>query len=100
MFFNFALQCAIRRAQVKQDGLELNGTHLLVVYVDDVNVLGGSVHTVKKNAEALIMARRETELEVSADKTNYMVTCRDQNAGRNKNIQTDNSFERIEQFLC
>jgi len=80
--------------------LELNGTHLLVVYVDDVNVLGGSVHTVKKNAEALIMARRETELEVSADKTNYMVTCRDQNAGRNKNIQTDNSFERIEQFLC
>ena len=52
LFFNFALEYAIRRVQVNQDGLKLSGTHQLLVYVDDVNVLGGSVHTIKKNTEA------------------------------------------------
>jgi hypothetical protein len=40
-----------------------------MVYADDVNILGGSVHTVKENAEALIMASKETGLEVNGDKT-------------------------------
>jgi hypothetical protein len=39
MLFNVALQYAIRRDQVNQDGLKLNGTHHLLVYVDDVNIL-------------------------------------------------------------
>jgi hypothetical protein len=39
--------------------LKLNGTHQLLVYADYVNILGGSVYIVKKNAEALIVARRE-----------------------------------------
>jgi len=46
LFFNFALECTIRRVQVNQDGLKLNGTHQLLVYIDDVNILGGSVHTI------------------------------------------------------
>jgi hypothetical protein len=46
--FNFALEYAIRRIEVNQDGLKLNGTHQLLVYADDVNILGGSVHTTKK----------------------------------------------------
>jgi hypothetical protein len=46
----------IRRVQVNQDGLKLNGTHQLLVYADDVNILGGSAHAVKENAEALIVA--------------------------------------------
>jgi len=41
--------------QVNQDGLKLNGTHQLVVYADYVTILGGSVHTVKGKAEALIV---------------------------------------------
>ena len=45
-----ALEYAIRRVQVNQDGLKLNGTHQLLAYADDVNILGGSAHTVKKNA--------------------------------------------------
>ena len=53
--------------------MKLNGTHQLLVYADDVNILGGSIHTVKENAEALVAATRETGLEVSADKTKYMV---------------------------
>jgi len=63
-------------------GLKLNGTHQLLAYADDVNILAGSTHTVKENAEALVAATREIGLEVSADKTKYMVMSRDQNAGR------------------
>ena len=81
MLFIFALEYAIRRVQVNQDGLILNGTHQLLVYADDVNTLGGSVHTIKKSAEALIVVSKETELEVNADKTKYIILSRDQNAG-------------------
>ena len=52
LLFNSALEYAIRRVQVNQDGLKLNGTHQLMAYADNVNILGGSVDTVKKNAEA------------------------------------------------
>ena len=48
LLFTFALEYAIRRVQVNQDGLKLNDTHHLLVYADDVNILGGSVHTVKE----------------------------------------------------
>ena len=58
--------------------MKLNGTHQLLAYADDVNILVGSVHTVKENAEVLIVARREIGLEVNADKTKYMVMSRDQ----------------------
>ena len=64
-----------------QAGLKLNGTHQLMVYADDVNILGGSVHTTKRNTEALVLASKENGLEAHADRTKYMVMSRDQNAG-------------------
>ena len=96
---NFVLDYAIRRVQVNQDGLKLNGTHQLLVYADDVNILGGGVLTIKKNAEASVVASKETGLEVNADKTKYMVMSRDQDAGRSHSRKTDSSFfERVEEF--
>jgi len=98
LLLNFALEHAIRRVQVNQDVLKLNGTHQLLVCADDVNVLRGSGYTIK-NAEALIVAIKETGLEVNADKTKYMVMSRDQNAGRSHNIKIDNNaLEWVEQF--
>ena len=60
--------------------MKLNGTHQLLAYADDVNILGGSIHTLKENAEDLVAATRETGLEVNADKSKYKVMSRDQNA--------------------
>ena len=53
--------------------MKLNGTHQLLVYADEVNIMGRSIHTVKENAEALAVASKEIRLEVNADKTMYMV---------------------------
>jgi len=51
-------------------------------YADDVNTMGRNLnqHTIKKNAEALVVASKESRLEVNADTTKYMVMSRDQNA--------------------
>jgi hypothetical protein len=68
LLFNLALEYAIRRVQANQECLKVNGTHQLLVYVDDVNILGGSIHTVRKNTEALLITSKETGLEVNADK--------------------------------
>jgi len=97
LLLNFALQYATRRVNVIQDGLKLNGTHQLLVYADDVNILGGSIHTIMENAEALIVASKEIGLEVNADKTGYMVMSQDQNVGQSHSMKTDNrSFEMVE----
>jgi len=99
LLFNFALEYAIRMVQVNQDGLKLNGTHQILTYADDVNILGGSIHILKENAESLVAASREIGLEVSADKTKYLVMSRDWNTGRNHSVRIYNStFERVEEF--
>ena len=99
LLFNFAMEYAIKRVQVNQDGLKLNGMHQLLAYVDDVKILGGRAHSVKENAEALLVATKEIGLEVIAEKTKYMVVSRNRNAGRDHSVKIDNSsIESVEEF--
>jgi hypothetical protein len=86
-FFNLALEYAIRKVRANQEGLKLNDMHKFLVYAEDVNILGGSISTIKKNTEALVVSSKEIGLEVNAEKTKYMVMTRDQNAGQNHNIK-------------
>jgi sorting nexin-29 len=89
----------IRRVHVNQDGLKLNGTHQLLVYADEVNILGGSIQTIKESTQALVVTNKENGLEVNGDKSKYIVMSRDQNAGQSHNMKIDNScFERLEEF--
>jgi hypothetical protein len=61
--------------------------------------LGGSIHTIRKNTEALLITSDETGLEVNAEKTKYRVMSQDQKAGQNGYIQIGNeSFKTVEQF--
>jgi hypothetical protein len=53
------LEYAIRRVQANKEGLKLNGTHQLLLYAGDVNILGGSVHAIKKNTEASVVASKD-----------------------------------------
>jgi len=99
LFSNFDSEHAIKKVQVNQDDLKLNGKRQLLVYADDVRILGRSLHTIKKNTEALEVASKEAGLEVNTDKTKCMIMSREQTAGWSHNIQIDNSsFERVEQF--
>jgi hypothetical protein len=70
---------AIRKIQENQLGLKLNGTHELLVYVDDVNLLGDNIDTIKENTETLIDANKEVSLEVNTGKIKYMLLFRHQN---------------------
>jgi hypothetical protein len=68
----YALEYAILRIQVNQDDFQLNSTHQLLVCADDVNILGGIVHIIKKNTEALLVSSKESSLEENADKMKYV----------------------------
>ena len=61
--------------------------------------MGGSVHTIKENAETLVVASKEIGVEINVDKIKYIVLSRDRNAGRSHSVKSDNSsFERMEEF--
>jgi hypothetical protein len=58
---------------INQNGLKLNGTHHLLLYADEINTLGGTVHTLMANAEAFVVASNESGLKVNVDYTKCMV---------------------------
>jgi hypothetical protein len=68
-------------------GLKLNGTHQLLVYADDVNLLGDYIDIIKKNTKTLIDASTEVRLQANTEKTKYILLSRHQNAGQNHNIK-------------
>jgi hypothetical protein len=88
LLFNFALGMS------KKTKWDWNGTHQLLIYADDVNLLGDNIDTIKENTKTLIDSTKEVGLEINAEKTEYMLLFRRQNARQNRNINIANgSFE-------
>jgi hypothetical protein len=81
LLFNSALEYVIRKIQENQLGLKLNGTHQLLAYADDVNLLKDNIDTIKKNMETLIESSKKVGLEINIEKTKYMLLSPHWNVG-------------------
>jgi hypothetical protein len=90
LLFNFVSEYAIRKAQENHIGLKLSGTHQLLGYADDVNLLGDKIHIVMKNTQTLIHTSEEVGLEVNVNESKYLLCLVTRRANR--------SFENVAQF--
>ncbi|KAJ4444915.1 hypothetical protein ANN_06714 [Periplaneta americana] len=97
--FMIKAKYAIREVQDNTEGLELNGLHQLLVYADDMNMLGENPQAIRENTEILFEANKAIGLEVNPEKTKYMIMSCGQNIVRNRNIKIgDLSFEEVKKF--
>jgi hypothetical protein len=80
-------------------GLKLNGTYQLLIFVDDVNLVGDNINATNKNTQTLTDISQEVGLKVNAEKTKYIFLSRHQNAEQNHDMNIANrSFENVARF--
>jgi putative IMPACT (imprinted ancient) family translation regulator len=81
-------------------GLKLNGTHQLLAYADDVNLLANNLGTIEKNIGTLIDANSEVGLKRNVQETKYTLKTNYKNEGQNREIKVaKKSFENLSQFV-
>jgi hypothetical protein len=92
--FNFIFEYTIRKVQKNHIRLKLNGTHHLLVYSDDVNLLGDNIGIIKQKTETLADTCNEVGLEVNTEKTKYtsMLLSYHQNAGQNHDMTVTDTY--------
>jgi hypothetical protein len=73
LLFNFVSEYAIRKVQKNQVELKLNGTHQLLVYAGDMNLLGDNIDTIERSTQSLLDASKEIGLEVNTEKSKCML---------------------------
>jgi hypothetical protein len=89
----------VQKVQENQVGLEMNGTHQLLIFADDINLLGDSINIIKENIETLLEPSRDVGLEIIAEKTWYMIKSCHLTSGQNQNVRVANeSFESMAKF--
>jgi hypothetical protein len=99
LLFNFSLEYVISNVQGNQFGLELNGTHQLLILTDDTNLLADSINTIKENTETLLEGSRDVGLEINAEMTKYMIMSPHQHSVQNQGMRIVNeSFENVLTF--
>ena len=88
LLFNFALEYAIRKVQESNLGLDMNGTHQVLAYADDVNVICDDIRT-RRNADMLLNACKNIGLAVNTGETKCM------EIGRHRGIITNEHIKKI-----
>ena len=77
----------------------MNGTHQVLTYADDVNLIGDDIRTIERNADVLLHACKNIDLVVNIGKTKYMGIGRHRGIIANAHIKIgSNSYEKVETF--
>jgi hypothetical protein len=85
--------------QQNQEGTEMNGTHQLLLYADDVNMLSEKINTIKKNTGAVLCGNMQVGLGVDTQRTKYTFMPRHRKAEQSHSLLTaDKSFENETKF--
>ena len=74
----------------------MNGTHQVLAYADDVNVIGDYIRTIERNADVLLNACKDIGLALNTGKTKYMEIRRHRSMTANEHIRIcSNSYEKV-----
>ena len=82
-------------------GLDMNGTHQVLAYVDDVNLIFDDIRTIERNADVLLNACKDIGLAVNTGKTKCMELGSHQGITTNDHINiASNSYEKVKTSIA